>query len=759
VRERSGAPRALVVDSDPVVREVAASALRDADFDVSEAADASSALAQLPRVRPMLVLVDSDLPGRDGVSLCEAIRHLPSGARAAIVMTTWLDRPGWVERAFAAGASDVVRKPIDAQLLAYRARFLVRTNEVQRKLRETLDELEQNRALLADAHRIARIGSWQWEPETGELLWSEHAARVVKLAPEDASLRGFARYLASVHPDDAPALEKAFATTVAEGVPLDVEHRVQAETESERIVHLRGELQWDIAGRALLHGTVQDMTQRRESEARIHQLANFDALTSLPNRALLADRLEASIRDAAAKRERVALVALGLDRFRRMNDAYGRTFADELLRRSARRIASCARSAEELADAGEPVVARLAGDEFVVVVGGITSASQVEGFAARLLRATSRPIAFGDERVELTTTAGVALYPDDGGDGGTLLQNAVTAMQQAKRTQRGEYRFYSAQLSNEAARGLELERLLRRALASGEGLELAYQPQLAIDGERWNGVEALLRLRGADGAQISPLEFIPIAEDTGLILPLGEWVLNAACRAALHWSTQAQPLRIAVNVSSHQLRHGDFVSSVRAALASSGLAPQRLELEITESAFVEDLGGAAQTLGALRRMGVRIALDDFGTGFSTLANLMRLPIDVLKIDRAFVRGIETEEHARADRRRDRHRAPARSQRGGRRCRDERAGRVPARRTLPLVTGLPGREADAEGRDRGAARFSLSAPPPPSPRARARCSGPRAGRRARSRPALRARRASRASPRDRARGPSSRAARP
>jgi diguanylate cyclase (GGDEF)-like protein len=645
--ERARAPRALVVDADAVAREVAANALRAADFEVSEAADAGSALAQLPRVRPMLVMVDGDLPGRDGVALCEAIRHLPSGAGAAIVMTTWLDRPGWVERAFAAGASDVLRKPVDAQLLAYRARYLVRSNEVQRKLRDTLGELEQSRTLLADAHRIARIGSWQWEPETGELLWSEYAARVVKIPPEDGSVHGFARYLACVHADDAAALEKAFATTVAEGVPLDIEHRVSASSGNERIVHLRGELQWDVAGRALLHGTVQDVTQRRENEARIHQLANFDPLTSLPNRALLADRLEASIRDAAAKRERVALVALGLDRFRRMNDAYGRAFADELLRRSARRIASCARSAEELADAGDPVVARLAGDEFVVAVGGITSTSQVEGFTARLLRATSRPIAFGDERVELTTTAGVALFPDDGGDGSTLLQNAVTAMQQAKRTQRGEFRFYSAQLSTEAARHLELERLLRRALSSGEGLELAYQPQLTVDGKRWNGVEALARMRSSEGVQISPLEFIPIAEDTGLILPLGEWVLNAACRAALEWSAHAQPLRVAVNVSSHQLRQGDLVSSVRAALATSGLPPQRLELEITESAFVEDLGAAAQTLGALRRMGVRIALDDFGTGFSTLANLMRLPIDVLKIDRAFVRGIETEEHARA----------------------------------------------------------------------------------------------------------------
>jgi diguanylate cyclase (GGDEF)-like protein len=647
MRDARAAPRALVIDADVGARTLAARALRAADFEVVDVADAGSALVQLPRLRPALVILDAELPGRDGISLCEAIRHLPSGAGAAIVLTTRLDRPGLIERAFAAGASDVLRKPVDAQLLAYRARFLVRSNETQQELRNTLMELEHSRASLADAHRIARIGSWQWEPETGTLFWSEHAERVVKLAPSEGGNVGFARYLACVHPADAAEVEKAFATTAAEGTPLDSEHRVVASGGGERIVHLRGELQWDVAGEGLLHGTVQDVTLRRESEERIHRLSNYDALTALPNRAFLFESLERAIAQGREKGELVAVVALGLDRFRRINDAYGQSFADELLRRTAKRIASCARSAEELSEAGEPVASRLAGDEFMIAVGGIANVAQVEGFARRLLRATSRPVTQGDERVELSATAGIALYPDDGLDASRLAQNAVTAMQQAKRTQRGQYRFYSSQLSSEAARSLEIERLLRTALETGDGLLLEYQPQIGTADDRWQGVEALVRMRGANGALIPPAEFIPIAEDTGLILPLGQWVLNAACSTALPWSAGSSPLRVAVNVSSHQLRSGAIVESVRAALASSGLPPQRLELEITESAFVDDLGAAAETLGALRRMGVRIALDDFGTGFSTLSNLMRLPIDALKIDRSFVRCIETDDHARA----------------------------------------------------------------------------------------------------------------
>jgi diguanylate cyclase (GGDEF)-like protein len=442
-------------------------------------------------------------------------------------------------------------------------------------------------------------------------------------------------------------VEKAFATAAAEGTPLDSEHRVLAPGGSERSVQLRGELEWDIAGRGLLHGTVQDVTQRRESEERIHRLSNYDALTALPNRALLTESLERAIAEARGKRERVAVIAVGLDRFRRINDAYGQAFADDLLRRTAKRIASSARGAEEFAEAADPIVSRLTGDEFMVAIGGVTSAAQVEGFTRRLLQAASRPVLRENARVELSATAGVAMFPDDGHEAGRLVQNAQAAMQQAKRTQRGQYRFYSAQLSSEAARAVELERLLRRVLESGEGLTLEYQPQLATDGERWQGVEALVRMHGPEGELISPLDFIPIAEDTGLILPLGTWVLNAACRAGLEWSIDGEPLRIAVNVSSHQLRSGDLVELVRAALESSGLPAQRLELEITESAFVEDLGAAAETLTALRRMGVRIALDDFGTGFSTLSNLMRLPIDALKIDRSFVRCIESEDHARA----------------------------------------------------------------------------------------------------------------
>ena len=639
--------RALVIDADPAARALAAGALRAADFDVAEAPDAATALASLPRVQPALVIIDIELPGRDGISLCEAIRHLPSGAGAAIVVTTWLDRPGLIERAFTAGASDFLRKPVDAQLLAYRARFLVRSNETQRQLRGALIELEHSRSSLADAHRIARIGSWQWEPESGELAWSQHADRVVRLAPVDEAGRGFTRYLAAVHPDDVAGVEKAFATTAAEGTPLDCEHRVIVSGGGERTVQLRGELQWDVGGRGLLHGTVQDVTQRRESEERIHRLSNYDPLTALPNRALLTESLEKLVAEARAGRERVAVIAIGLDRFRRINDVFGHAFADELLRRTAQRIASCARSAEEIAEAGEALVSRVAGDEFMIAIGGVSAAGQVESFVRRLLLTTSRPVTRNGERLELSATAGIALFPDDGHDASRLVQNALSAMQQAKRTQRGEYRFYSAKLSAEAARAIELEGMLRRALDSGEGLALEYQPQLAIDEERWLGAEALVRLRGQGGALISPTEFIPIAEDTGLILPLGAWVLHEACRAALKWSAGSLPLRIGVNVSSHQLRQGGLVEGVQAALAASGLPPERLELEITESAFVDDLGAAAETLGALRRLGVRIALDDFGTGFSTLSNLMRLPIDALKIDRSFVRGIEGDDHARA----------------------------------------------------------------------------------------------------------------
>jgi diguanylate cyclase (GGDEF)-like protein len=647
MQETRSAPRALVIDAEAPARALAAQALRAADFVVFEAADGGGALAQLPRVRPALVIVDAELPGRDGISLCEAIRHLPSGAAAAIVLTTQLDRPGLIERAFAAGASDFLRKPVDPQLLAYRARFLVRSNETQRTLRTTLAELEQSRASLADAHRIARIGSWQWTPATGVLFWSEHAERIVKLAPAEAAGVGFERYLACVHRGDVAAVEKAFATTAADGTPLDSEHRVLGAGGGERIVHLLGELQWNVSGEGLLHGTVQDVTQRRESEERIHQLANYDLLTSLPNRAFLFESLERAIARARAAGEQVAVIALGLDRFRRINDAYGQAFADELLRRTAKRIASCARGAEELSEAGEAVASRVAGDEFMIAVGGITGASQVEGFVRRLLHTTSRPFSCGRERAEVSATAGIALYPEDGLDASRLTQNAVTAMQQAKHTQRGEYRFYSAQLSSEAARSLEVERVLRDALASGEGLYLEYQPQVSSEDGRWLAVEALVRMRGPGGEVIPPAEFISTAEDTGLILPLGEWVLNAACRAAHDWSANGSPLRIAVNVSSHQLRSGSLVEVVRAALTGSGLPPQRLDLEITESAFVEDLGAAAETLAALRRMGVRISLDDFGTGFSTLSNLMRLPIDALKIDRSFVRCIETEDHARA----------------------------------------------------------------------------------------------------------------
>jgi diguanylate cyclase (GGDEF)-like protein len=639
--------RALVIDPDPVARSTSAQALRAADFVVTETADPGAALALLPSVRPDLILIDVELPGRDGIALCNAILHLPSGTNAAIVITTWIDRPGLVARAFEAGASDVVRQPIDAQLLAYRSNFLVRSNQAQRELRSAMIELQQGRAWLADAQRIAGIGSWHWEPESDVFGWSEHAQRILPL-PLDSPENGFARYLSVVHAEDAPELEKRLATSAAEGTPLDSEHRVALAGGVERRIHLRGELQWDVAGRGLLVGTVQDITALRESEEQIHRLANYDALTALPNRALLTRELERELGRARERRERSAVLALGLDRFRRVNDVYGPALADGVLRTVAKRIVATVRSAEELAFAsGEASISRIGGDEFLIALGGVTAVPQVEAIAQKLLRSVGREMGLGKERLEMTATIGAALFPEDGHEASRLVQNAIAAMQQAKRSQRGGYRFYSAQLSAEASRSLEVERWLRRALETGEGLLLEYQPQLDSQGGHWVGVEALVRMRSPDGQVISPGEFIAIAEETGLIVALGEWVLQTACRTARDFRWAGSPLRIAVNLSSHQLRQAQLLDLVTRVLAEHALPAQRLELEITESAFVEDVGAAAETLTSLRRIGVRIALDDFGTGFSTLANLMRLPIDALKIDRSFVRGIETEDHARA----------------------------------------------------------------------------------------------------------------
>ncbi|HEY3784579.1 MAG TPA: EAL domain-containing protein [Steroidobacteraceae bacterium] len=369
-----------------------------------------------------------------------------------------------------------------------------------------------------------------------------------------------------------------------------------------------------------------------DANEKLRHAATHDALTGLPNRALLAERLEQAITRVSSEALRFALLVVDLDRFKAINDSLGHLAGDDLLREVARRLGSLLRPGDTLA--------RLGGDEFVLLVNGISRAKDAEAVARKVLVQVAQPTNLAGLQVHMSPSVGICICPDDGTEAATLLQHADAAMYHAKKKSRNTFQFFTPAMNTFARERLELESGLRAALAQRQ-FELHYQPKVDIATGNIESAEALIRWRHPTKGLIPPGGFIPLAEDTGLIVPMGEWVLYEACRQAREWQAEGVHLRMAVNLSARQFRQEGLIETVRGALSAAGLEPRYLELELTESAVMQDAEVSVQIMRRLSDLGLRISVDDFGTGYSSLSYLRRLPLDKLKIDRSFIREIVT----------------------------------------------------------------------------------------------------------------------
>lgn len=388
-------------------------------------------------------------------------------------------------------------------------------------------------------------------------------------------------------------------------------------------------------GGAVTRVVLSEVSQRlRDAAARLDFLAHHDALTGLPNRLLLFDRIEHGIDAARRGRCAMALLMLDLDHFKDVNDGFGHLAGDELLQLVARRLTARLR--------GVDTVTRLGGDEFAVLLEGIVRPRDAALVAKKIIDALAEPwrLSNGAE-VHVGVSVGISLFPEHGRSAEELLERADAALYRAKTEGRGRFRFFSDDLTHAALRRINLEAMLRAAIER-DALRLHYQPQFELRSGRIVGAEALLRWSDPGEGAIEPAQFIPVAEETGLISTIGAWVIGEACRQGRRWiDAGLEPLRIAVNLSPRQLRHGDVCATVSAALAASGFPPAMLELELTERALIDREEESDAILKRLRGIGVRIAIDDFGSGYSSLAHLRRFPLDALKIDRSFVRDLAT----------------------------------------------------------------------------------------------------------------------
>jgi diguanylate cyclase (GGDEF)-like protein/PAS domain S-box-containing protein len=506
----------------------------------------------------------------------------------------------------------------------------------------SLEELKRSEASLAHAQSLASVGNWEWRSGGLPVFWSDEVYRILGLQ-RGSVVPSLQTALAQVPQEDREQVAAAFGAMLKGGGELhNIEHRVVRPDGSERVVLSHAEAVRDAKGRAILvRGTAQDITERKQIESKIRALAYFDSLTGLPNRLQFKEQVVRALRQAGRGHGKVAVMFLDLDRFKEINDSLGHPVGDELLKAVAARLGKCVRGGDEVGrNAGlGHAMARLGGDEFTVLLSGLAHAEDAAKVAQRIVAEMARPFAVEGHELFVTASLGIAVHPQDGGDVDALLKNADIAMYSAKDTGRNNYKFYSSELNARALERLGLERDLHRALERGE-FRLHYQPVVDVPNGTVSGVEALLRWQHPERGLVPPATFIPIAEQSGLIVPIGAWVLDEACRQGREWSERGLPLQVAVNVSGVQFRDAAVVGAVSAALQKSGLDPKLLVVETTESIMMKDLQATEAILQELKRLGVSVAIDDFGTGYSSLAYLKRFALDTLKIDASFVRDLD-----------------------------------------------------------------------------------------------------------------------
>ena len=489
-------------------------------------------------------------------------------------------------------------------------------------------QLEEQQAALNEAQRIARLGSWEWKPDESLIRCSAEMHQLLDGALPKLMMQDFA---ALFHASDRDAVDEAIKAALAAPESRTLDAKPKHPAPGVEVLHIQIESTWENNKLVRLRGTLQDVTALRTAEAHVHYLAHYDILTGLPNRSHWLSRARTALAAAQRHEEQLAVLFLDLDRFKNVNDSLGHPIGDRLLATVAQRLSTCLRD--------DDLLARLGGDEFVVLLEELNHPDDAGAVARKMLSVLSMPIQLDEHELTPTISIGIALFPSDGKDMDSLLQQADVAMYSAKAQGRNNYQFFVPDMTARASEKLSIEAALRRALERNEFV-LHYQPQIEPHTGRVSGAEALIRWQHPERGLLAPGSFITVAEETGMIVPIGEWVLRETFKQQQRWlKAGLPPLRLAANISALQFLKPDFVSTVEKALSISGADPRMLELELTESTLMEPDEALIQRLKDLRHMGFTLALDDFGTGYSSLSYLKRLPISRLKVDRSFVRDL------------------------------------------------------------------------------------------------------------------------
>ena len=617
MRGNRDSPLILVVDDDSGTRLLASASLEKSGFVTVEAADGNDGIAAFERFRPDLILLDVMMPRMDGFAACLEIRKRPGGDRIPVLMMTGLEDLASIHRAYEVGATDFITKPINWVVLGYRVSYLMRAG---RAFIDLGNSEEKTRALMrAIPDLIFRINA------DGTILDHVAGERFEAHSPGEHQA---GRKLSEVIPGEAAEETFRHLEQVRMTGDIQVFEYVQAYGTESRSFEARVVSIPD--GESLF--IARDITDRKKAEEQLAYLAYHDSLTGLPNRITFNERLVLDIARAKRRTEVVGVVLFDLDRFKEVNDTLGHDFGDKLLIAVGQKVLDTVRDTD--------TVARISGDEFCVILPDQKDEHTAVEAARRIQRAFVKPFLLGGQEIPVSASLGLSLFPFNGDTPETLVKNADIAMFRAKALGRNTLRVFSEEMSTAVEDRVRMEKELQRAVERNEFV-VHYQPEIDLKTGAIVGAEALVRWQNPDRGMIPPMQFIPLAEDTGAIVPMSEWIIRTACAQAKEWQEKGyMPFRISVNVSARLFQQYDLTKTILDTLKGTGLGPDSLELEITESVAMQHMATSMEILWKLNEMSVRVAMDDFGTGYSSLAYLKKFPIQLLKIDRAFIKELD-----------------------------------------------------------------------------------------------------------------------
>jgi len=655
----SNSYKVLIIDDDPTLRLIAEKKLQQYGYVVLTAATGEEGIRVAIEQSPDILLLDYELPDMVGVEVCRHLRNHTVAVDKPILFIAGKEDYQSIENAFQAGATDFSSKPLNWNILVYRIQYMLRAHEINLSL-------ISSEARLAKAQKVAKLANWEYNVADKSFKWSETMYDLLDINPQKMENILLEDFFQRIPEPDLYTVQQAITNCIENNVSFDLEHLlITGEGQHKIVSHLASVIKNGLNDVVEYVGTLQDITERRCTEDQVRSLAYFDSLTGLMNRGSFLTSIDAVLSGNEKYDLLSALLFIDLDDFKRVNDTLGHELGDLLLCEIADRLKHCVRTAEQdreyqtdnhrliknplpdgvirlnSIDTQRFNLARLGGDEFTIFLTDIPSEEVAASVSNRLLKALEKPFILDGYEVYVTFSIGIAVSPYDGENIQVLLKNADTAMYSAKTNGKNTFQFYAHEMNARALYRLELETDLRSAIENNE-LHLVYQPQVCLQTGKLIGAEALMRWTHSTKGDISPAEFIPLAEATGQILVIGDWLFRQFNKNLLDWKQQGlipEKFKLALNVSSLQFHQSNMMEKVEAVFSDSELN-KHIEFELTESVMMKNAEANLEKLNALAKRNITLSIDDFGTGYSSLSYLHQFPVDTLKIDRSFISNME-----------------------------------------------------------------------------------------------------------------------